>query len=100
MEYTGELELKLQQKMKIFSTQLGLRWGVGAPAPTKLKIFSTQLGLCSPRGSSLPPCSWEVNSNIIGGDGTQMTLIYRIFADFFYGIQLGVGAPTLTKNEK
>ena len=28
-------------------------------------------------------------SDKIGGDRTQMTLIYRIFADFFHGIHLG-----------
>src|SRR5690606_15097255 len=40
-------------------------------------FFSTVLGLCSPRSSS---------SDKIEGDRTQ---IYRIFADFFHGIQLG-----------
>ena len=63
---------KLRQNRKTFSTELGLGWGVGAPAPTKKVdfyragaglgswsssankkgIFSTELGLCRPRGTS------------------------------------------------
>src|SRR5690606_20704793 len=37
--------------------------------------------------------------NKIGGDRTQMTLIYRIFADFFMEYTWENGVTTLSKNE-
>src|SRR5690606_38340961 len=98
MEYTWENGVTTLTKNENFFYRAGAvlgSWSTSLP-PCSWEVnsnkngrFSTELGLCSPRGTSLSPCSWEVNSDKIGGDRTQMTLIYSIFADFFHGIHLG-----------